>query len=66
MVCQEWKVVKTVKLSKVENVGGRWYPRYMLFKDNLKDGKGTEYHVDKIEFDLKIPDHIFSKAVLKK
>lgn len=68
---EEWyaksgKLLKTVKLSNVENVSGRWYPRYMLFKDKLKDGKGTEYFVDKIEFDLKIPDHIFSKAMLKK
>jgi outer membrane lipoprotein-sorting protein len=68
---EEWyaksgKLLKTIKASNVENISGRWYPRYIHFKDNLKVGKGTEYHIDKIEFDLVIPDYTFSKAMLKK
>lgn len=68
---EEWyaksgKLLKTIKTSKVVQIGGRWYPKYMVFKDNLKSGKGTEYYIDDIVFDLAIPAHIFSKASLKK
>jgi len=38
----------------------------MLFKDILKEGDGTEFDMLDIEFNVKIPDYIFSKASLKK
>jgi hypothetical protein len=37
-----------------------------LYKDLLKEGEGTEFFVDTIELDVAIPDHLFSKAALKK
>lgn len=68
---EEWyaksgKLLKTIKASNIQRISGRWYPKQIVFKDELKDGKGTEYIIDKIEFDISIPDHIFSKAMLKK
>lgn len=60
------KLLKTIKASDVARIGDRWYPRYVLFKDMLKEGKGSEYYVDSIEFDLRVPDSTFSKAMLKK
>ncbi|MDZ4182534.1 MAG: outer membrane lipoprotein-sorting protein, partial [Candidatus Cloacimonadaceae bacterium] len=42
------KLLKTIKASNVVRIGSRWYPRYILFKDELKEGKGTEYHIDSI------------------
>jgi hypothetical protein len=60
------KLLKSVKASQIGRVGSRWYPRYILFKDELKEGKGTEYYVDSIEFDLAIPASTFTKAMLKK
>ncbi len=67
---EEWyaksgKLMKTVISSDVRNVQGRWYPHKVVFKDQLKSGKGTEYFIDKIEFDVPIPKHIFTKAMLK-
>ena len=68
---EEWyaksgKLLKTVKYWDVQRVGGRWYPMAFEFKDALKKGKGTQYFIDEIELDIAIPDHIFSKAMLRK
>lgn len=68
---EEWfaksgKLLKTVKASDVKRVSGRWYPTHFVFKDELKQGKGTEYIIDKIEIDISLPAHIFSKSMLKK
>ena len=38
----------------------------MNYKDVLKDGEGTDFIIDKIEFNVEIPEHIFTKASLKK
>ncbi len=60
------RLLKTTRMSDITRIGKRWYPRKIVFKDELKDGKGTEYIIDSIEFDISIPDHIFSKAILRK
>jgi hypothetical protein len=44
---------------------GRWFPQTFIYKDVLKEGRGTEFHIEDIVFDQPIPDHIFSKASLK-
>jgi outer membrane lipoprotein-sorting protein len=67
---EEWfaksgKLLKTVKASEVKRISGRWYPTHYVFKDELKQGKGTEYIIDQIEIDIALPAHIFSKAMLK-
>jgi len=60
------KLLKTLVVNEVFKVGKRWYPKRMTFKDVLKKGSGTEFIIDSIEFDIKIPEHIFSKASLRK
>jgi outer membrane lipoprotein-sorting protein len=60
------KLLKKTELFDVEKIDNRWYPRKIVFKDMLKEGKGTEFIVDEIKFDVEIPEHIFSKASLKK
>jgi hypothetical protein len=47
-------------------IENRWYPRRMLFKDMLKEGKGTEFIIEEIEFNIDIPDYRFSKAALRR
>ena len=59
-------LLKKMELSDVFQVQGRWYPKKILFKDVLKEGEGTEFQMRDIEFNVKIPDYIFSKASLKK
>lgn len=53
-------------LSGVEKIEGRWFPTKMVFKDMLKQGEGTEFEITSVKFNQKIPEHIFSKAALKK
>jgi len=38
----------------------------LRFKDVLETGEGTEFAVDAIKFDVEIPEHIFSKAALRR
>lgn len=59
------QLLKQVTLSDVQRIQNRWYPMKMVYKDMLKDGKGTEYTITKVEFDKDIPAHVFSKGSLK-
>jgi len=60
------KLLKSIRAANVKAFGSRWYPCYILFKDELKEGKGTEYYIDSIQFDVSIPASTFTKAMLKK
>src|SRR5665647_832641 len=59
-------LLKRMELSDVLQIQGRWYPKRILFKDVLKEGEGTEFIIEDIQFNAEIPDYIFSKASLKK
>jgi outer membrane lipoprotein-sorting protein len=59
-------LLKKMELSDIVQIQGRWYPKKILFKDVLKEGEGTEFQIIDIEFNVKIPEYIFSKASLKK
>jgi len=59
-------LLKRMELSDVIQVQGRWFPKRILFKDVLKEGEGTEFIIEDIQFNAEIPDYILSKASLKK
>ncbi|MGA1791134.1 MAG: outer membrane lipoprotein-sorting protein [bacterium] len=60
------KLLKTLEIHEVFKIGERWYPKRMTYKDVLKNGSGTEFIIDSVEFDVEIPEHIFSKASLRR
>ena len=60
------KLLKKLELKDVTKIDDRWFPKRMIFKDMLKKGKGTEFIIQDIKFDQDIPEHFFSKAVLRK
>lgn len=60
------QLLKQTTLSDVRQIDGRWFPFTMHFKDMLKQGDGTEFSISSIKFDQNIPDHIFSKASLRR
>jgi len=60
------RLLKTTIIDEVFQVDGRWYPKRMTFKDMLQRGEGTEYIVDSIDFDVDIPDHMLTKAALRR
>ena len=59
------ELLKRTELSDVRQIHGRWFPTKVVFKDMLKEGDGTEYIIDNIQFNQQIPEYIFTKAVLK-
>jgi outer membrane lipoprotein-sorting protein len=60
------KLLKYTEVKSVSKIDGRWYPDRMLFKDALKGGSGTEFVIEQVNFNIEIPNYIFSKAALKK
>jgi outer membrane lipoprotein-sorting protein len=66
MYAKSGQLLKRLEMKDVIQVKGRWFPTTMVYKDMLKDGDGTEFKISKIEFNVEIPEYIFSKAALKK
>ena len=60
------KLLKTAEIQEVFQINQRWYPKRVVFKDMLSKGKGTVLIIESIEFDVEIPKHVFSKAVLRR
>ncbi len=61
------KLLKTSTMDGIKKVQGRWFPFRFMYKDELKHGgKGTEWIIIDVEFDVDIPDFRFSKALLRK
>ena len=61
------KLLKTSILSNFRQIEDRWFPSKFIYKDEIKrNSKGTEWFIDEIEFDTKIPESHFSKALLRK
>lgn len=60
------QLLKRTILSDVRKIDGRWYPFKMNFKDMLKDGKGTDFVVTKMQIDVPISEAVFNKSNLKK
>ncbi len=60
------RLLKEAYVEDVKVMGGRWVATRSLFKDALKSGKGTEFIIEDIKFDVKIPPYIFSKAALRR
>lgn len=66
MYAKSGQLLKRLEMKDVIQVKGRWFPTTMIYKDMLKDGDGTEFKISKMEFNVEIPEYIFSKAALKK
>ncbi|HXQ29300.1 MAG TPA: outer membrane lipoprotein-sorting protein [Gemmatimonadales bacterium] len=60
------RLLKTMRMSDVTQVGGRWMPKHALYKDVLKEGEGTEFIIDSVQFDAPVADYLLSKAALRK
>jgi outer membrane lipoprotein-sorting protein len=59
------QLLKRTTLSDVKQYDGRWFPTRVIYKDELKQGKGTEFIITSVKFNQQIPDYIFTKAALK-
>jgi len=59
-------LLKKLEAPEVMYVNERWLAKTIVYKDALKDGNGTKVTIDRIEFNNRLPDYIFSKASLRK
>lgn len=60
------KLLKTTEVKSVKMIQNRWVAESMVFKDALKQGEGTEFILDSVDFEADIPEAVFSKASLRK
>jgi outer membrane lipoprotein-sorting protein len=60
------KLLKTTEVTSVVQRQGRWLADRVTFRDALRTGAGTEFILDSISLNVPIPDHVFSKAALKR
>ena len=58
-------LLKMTEISDIKRIDGRWYPGKIVFRDMLKKGDGTEFIIEKIEFNIDVPEHLLSKAALR-
>jgi len=65
LIAKSGKLLKRMTLDNITFMNGRWYPKRFVFKDMLKSGEGTEFLVESIEFNVDIPEHLFTKAALR-
>ena len=61
------KLLKSTSMDRIEKIGNRWFPTRFIFKDELKkNSKGTEWIINEIQFDIEMPDNLFTKLNLTK
>lgn len=60
------QLLKRTTLTDVKLIDGRWFPTTLVYKDMLKQGEGTEFRITSIKFNQSIPEHIFTKAILRR
>jgi outer membrane lipoprotein-sorting protein len=60
------KLLKTTEIKSVRQFQQRWVAKRAVFNDALKNDGGTEFAITTVEFDAKIPEHVFSQASLRK
>ncbi len=58
-------LLKTTEVQSVDRIQNRWVATRVVFKDALKEGQGTEFILEGIEFNASIPDYLFTKASLR-
>lgn len=59
------KLLKQIFFRRKKKIQGRWYPITFIYKNVLKNGKGTKMTIESLQLDTKIPETIFNKANLK-
>ena len=65
LLAKSEKLLKQYVTKQVFQLGNRWYPKEVFFKDMLSTGGGTEYLIDSIDLKTEIPSSLFTKASLR-
>lgn len=60
------KLLKILTVEEIKSIGNRFYPVRMTMTDQLRKNSETEMVLNKIDFDIDIPDETFSERRLLK
>jgi outer membrane lipoprotein-sorting protein len=60
------KLLKTTQITEVFELGDGWYPKRMVFRDELSKSGGTEYLIDSVDLEAEVPEYLLTKAALRK
>lgn len=60
------KLLKLMTIEKVEKFGSRYYPVHIIMEDKLRENTQTELISNTIEFNIAIPEVIFSRQNLER
>ena len=66
LLAKSGRFLKTMQLSDVREVEGRWARMHAAYRDVMKTGGGTEFVIRTITFGAPLPGYLFSKAALVK
>ena len=59
------RLLKVMRVTRVEELQGRWYPMESVMEDQLRKNTRTEFVVRSIEFDPEIPEGTFTLENLR-
>lgn len=65
MYARSGTLLRRMETMEVRQIGRRWFPVEMSYRDMLKQGEGTVFKIKEISFDQPIPESVFSRAALK-
>lgn len=60
LYAQSGRLLKVVKVNKVEQIDDRWYPMETVMESKLRENTRTEFIIKSIEFNPEIPAGIFT------
>jgi len=63
---EKGRKIRTMYFKDIGLIGGRNIPRRLILKPHLKEGQRTEFEIIDVEFDLKIPNRIFTRQHLER
>ncbi len=65
MFARSGTLLRRMETQEVRQIGKRWFPVAMIYRDMLKQGDGTVFIIKEISFNQPIPESVFSRAALK-
>lgn len=65
MYAKSGTLLRRAETLEVKQIGRRWFPVALHYRDMLRQGDGTTFRIKEISFDQPIPESVFTKAALK-
>lgn len=66
MYAKTGKLLKSSHVEKIDKIGDRFYPTHIVMTDELRKNSQTEFIMSDVEFDVSIPESIFTRRNLEK